>query len=131
MKNILIVILLVSLLLVMSCAPAVSDQELQMGLENVSDEDLDAIIVEAGKNENPLAGQASKLLLPAIKTRVSNSKLLATAQAVKIKRLEQKLADLTDLAAGQGVPPIQKKVEGSPPDDNLPSKKVEGVPPIE
>ncbi|MBI2581519.1 hypothetical protein HYV87_00120 [Candidatus Woesearchaeota archaeon] len=121
MKKILIAILLISLSLVLSCAPTVSDQELQAGLENLSDQDLDTIIDEADKNENPLAGQASSmLLLPSIKNRVSNSQLLTNAQALKIKRLEKKIADMT---AGQGVPPILvppgiKEVEGTTPDDD-------------
>jgi len=116
MKKILIAILLISLLLIVSCAPAVSDQELQAGLENLSDQDLDDIIAEANENKAPLAGQASlsKLYPPEpTKGTVQNKQLLINAQALKIKRLEKKLADLT---AGQGVPPIllpQKEAEGS------------------
>lgn len=121
MKKILIAILLISLSLVLSCAPTVSDQELQAGLENLSDQDLDTVIAETSQSEGKaLAGQATTFLLPAVKNRVSNSQLLTNAQALKIKRLEKKIADMT---AGQGVPPILvppgiKEVEGTTPDDD-------------
>src|SRR3989344_3637896 len=123
MKKILVAILLISLSLVLSCAPAVSNEELQAGLGNLSDEDLDAVIAETNENKAPLAGQASlSRLYPPEPTRgsVSNSQLLINAQALKIKRLEKEIADLT---AGQGIPPITippgiKEVEGTPSDDD-------------
>ena len=122
MKNILILSLLITVLIVSSCSSAnVSDQELQAGLGNLSDEDLDTIIAEANKSEAPLAGQAvlSRIIPPGIKARVSNDQLLINTQAVKIKRLEKKLTDVT-------------AKQGTPPDDNIPPgiKEVEGVPPI-
>ena len=93
-KVFLFVIVILSAVLLVSCAPQVSDEELEAELNTLSDEDLDAVITESSQDK-ALAGQATAVerkYLPLLKGTVIRDRLLQHAQAVKIKRLEEKLA---------------------------------------
>jgi hypothetical protein len=95
MKKILVVSsFLVMLMFLVACTPKVSDQAVQRGLQNLSDEELDAVIEESGKEDGSLAGQAVFNKIPPGIRPVSNQQLLVNAQALKIKRLEEKLASV-------------------------------------
>lgn len=115
---------LVMLVFLVSCAPQVSDQELQMGLDNLTDEELDQVINETAKGDaKSLAGQAvSTIIPPTIKGKVSNQRLLQNAQAVKIKRLEEKLASVIQPPDPTIPPTIQ-------PPDPAQGSGAEAIPP--
>ncbi|MDO8510760.1 MAG: hypothetical protein Q7S55_01195 [Nanoarchaeota archaeon] len=98
MRKFLFVIVILSAMLLVSCAPQVSDEELEAGLDTLSDQDLDAVIDESSQAK-ALSGQATAVerkYLPSLKGTVTRDRLLQTAQAVKIKRLEKKLAITID-----------------------------------
>ena len=98
MKKVLFFIVILSAMLLVSCAPQVSDEELEAKLDELSDEELDAVIDESGQGK-ALAGQASfieKKYLPTLKGTISKDRLLQSAQAVKIKRLEEQVGLIGD-----------------------------------
>lgn len=98
MKKVLSVIMILSAMLLVSCAPQVSDEELEAKLDELSDEELDAVIEESSQAK-ALSGQATAIerkYLPTLKGTISKDRLLQSAQAVKIKRLEERLGLIGD-----------------------------------
>lgn len=93
MKKILFVVLILSVLFLVSCAPEIPEERLKEELEQLSEEDIDTLIQETSNDDaRAVAGQAFLSKKGYSWTnRVSRNDILIVAQSVKIERLERQL----------------------------------------
>lgn len=90
MKKIILGLMVISLLLLTACAEEVSDEDIKEDLSELSDEELDSVIEEAGSKDIATVGEAflSRKGYTWAR-RVPREKLLIIAQELKIERLER------------------------------------------